>query len=110
MTAAEVAVRLDVSADTVRKAAERGDLPSYRVGVAGRDLRFDRAAVEAARAKVDHADWLDARQVARRIGTSAESVVGMARAGVLPAVKLVPRGWRFNRDTLEQWITDGGAA
>lgn len=50
-TAQDVAALLKVSPDTVYRLAARGELPSFRVGVA---LRFDLDRLEALWAAQDH--------------------------------------------------------
>lgn len=52
-------------------------------------------------------ELLNAREVAEMLSVSRTHVLKMAKAGVIPSIKL-GCAWRFRRDAIEQVIESGG--
>jgi excisionase family DNA binding protein len=60
----------------------------------------------------EHSDspWLDARQIAARIGVSERTVRGWTARGIIPHVRLPGRLVRYRVDEIDAWVASFGVA
>ncbi|ROO88116.1 excisionase family DNA binding protein [Actinocorallia herbida] len=106
LTTTELAAKIGLSPQTVRRMANAGQLPGLK---SGRDYRFLWAAVKAelrnpGRALLPDADvdqMLTTTELADRLGLSPQTIRRMAHAGTLPALKAGTRDFRFSWEAVK---------
>lgn len=98
----QVAQRLRVSPQTVRKLVELGDLPAVTVNG---ERRFHESDVERYRARQEN--WLTAAQVAERLGMSPGGVRLLMHENKLKGYELAGRKrdrYRFKRSDVDRLV------
>lgn len=71
--------------------------------MSGDQTEYKQLQDELNRLDVLNEDWMAAKEVARILNTSPQTVCAWARAGNIPCIQL-PGGWRFPRTLVVQWI------